>query len=80
MTTRTSRKSALKEDIKHVIEELWDLEEEEALYKIFTKEFLGAKSTQDVMRHSKVDLKDLSDRNEDDDVLYLHKCDVGKSA
>ena len=29
MTTRTSRKVSLKEDIKHVLEELWDAEEEE---------------------------------------------------
>ena len=29
MTTRASRKSALKEDIKYVLEELWEAEEEE---------------------------------------------------
>ena len=27
MTTRASRKEALKEEIKHVLEELWDAEE-----------------------------------------------------
>ena len=31
MATRTARKSVLKEDSKHVPEELWDLEEEEPL-------------------------------------------------
>ena len=33
MKTRTSRKVALEEDIKHVLEELWDAEEEEPLTK-----------------------------------------------
>ena len=41
MNSRKKRKEALKEDIKHVLEELWDLEEEEPLCKIFTREFLG---------------------------------------
>ena len=49
MATRTSRKAALKEDIKHVLEELWDAEEEEPLYKIFTIECLGAKIIQKVL-------------------------------
>ena len=37
MTTRASKKAALKEDIKHVLEELWDAEEEELFYKIFSR-------------------------------------------
>ena len=42
MTNRTSRKAALKEEIKHILEELWDAEED-PLCKIFTRGFLGEK-------------------------------------
>ena len=50
MITSASRKADLKEDIKHVLEELWDSkEEEESLYKIFTREFLKAKITQKML-------------------------------
>ena len=37
MTTRKSKKEALKEEIKHVLEELCDTEEEELFFKIFTR-------------------------------------------
>ena len=46
MKTRTAGKAALKEEIKHVLGKLWNLEEEEEMSKIFTREFLGAKSVQ----------------------------------
>ena len=78
--TRTSRKAALKEDTKNVLEELWGLEEEEPLYKIFTREFLRAKSIQEMLKYSKEELKDLSYRDDDDTILYLQKHDVGKYA
>ena len=35
--TRTSMKADLKEDIKHILEELGYSEEEEPLYKIFKR-------------------------------------------
>ena len=41
MNSRKNRKEALKEDIKHVLEELWDLEEEESLYKKFYERMPG---------------------------------------
>ena len=53
MTTRTSRKESLKEDIKNVLEELWDSEEEEIFYKIFTRECVNAKEMQKILRFSK---------------------------
>ena len=57
MTTRTSRKASLKEDIKHALEELWEgEEEEEPLCKILTRECLGAKIIQKMLRCSKVEL------------------------
>ena len=37
ITTRVSRKVSLKEDIKNVLEELWDAEEEELFYNIFSR-------------------------------------------
>ena len=77
MTSRTSSKASLKEDTNHVLEELWDDEEEEPLYKIFTRECLGAKSIQKFLRNSKAELRDLSCRDHDDAVLYLQNCEVG---
>ena len=59
MATITAMKEALKEDIKHVLEELWDAKEEETLFKIFTRECLGAKIIQSMLGYSKVELKEL---------------------
>ena len=66
-----------KEDIKHVLEELWDSEEEEPLYKIFARECLGAKHIQKVLQHSKKELKDIPRRDDDDAILCLRKHEVG---
>ena len=44
MTTRTSRKEALKEDIKYVLEELWCADEEEPSYKIFSIECMNTEN------------------------------------
>ena len=45
MTARASKKTALKEDIKNVLEDLWDTEEEEEelFYKIFSRECINEK-------------------------------------
>ena len=53
MSTRKSRKAALKEDMKYVLEELWDAEEEEPFYEIFSRECVNAKGTQKSLLHSK---------------------------
>ena len=71
MTTRTSRKASLKEHIKHVFGELWDAEEEDPFYKIFSREFMNTKGTQKILRHSKAQLQELSCRDDIDAVHYL---------
>ena len=78
MTTRTTSKAALKDGIKHVLEELWDLKEEEPLYKMFTRECLGAKNIQEMLQYFKAYLEDLSCRDKDDTVLYFQKHHAGK--
>ena len=73
MSTRKVRGKSLKEDIKHIFEELWDLAEENTLYKMFTRECLEANNIQDALQHSKAELKELSCRNDNNAVLYLQK-------
>ena len=42
MMTRAKKQAAIKEDIKHVLEELWGLEAEDMPYEIFAREsYLG---------------------------------------
>ena len=53
MTTRAERKAALKKDVKNVLEDLWDAEEEEPFYEIFTRECENRKGRQKESRHSK---------------------------
>ena len=38
MTTREKRAVSLKDDVKNIIEEMWDAEEGETFCKIFTRE------------------------------------------
>ena len=77
MKIRTSRKESLKEDIKHVLEELWDAEEEEPLYKIFSRECMNARGIQKILRHSKAQIQEVSCIDEDDTIHYLQKYEVG---
>ena len=51
MTTREKRKEDLKDDVKHLLEDLRDAEEGETFYKMFTREH--AKGMHKVMRHYK---------------------------
>ena len=66
MITKESRKTALKEDIEHIIEELWRIRERELLCKIVTGEFLKTKDIQKVVLFSKTCLHDISCRDKDD--------------
>ena len=59
MENRTSRKEALKEDIKHVLEELWDAEEEDPFCKNFKRKCANAKGMKKILRHSKAKLQEL---------------------
>ena len=73
MATRESRKVALKEDIKNILEEPWRIEEEEPLCKIFTGECMKTRDIQKVLRFSKTDLNDISCREDEDTVNFLEK-------
>ena len=46
MTSRERSQIALKEDINHIIDKLWKIEEDELLYKIFTREHLKTRDIQ----------------------------------
>ena len=60
LLSRKSKKVALKEDIKHILEELWDVETEQPLFKIFTRDCLGARRIHSTLGFSKPELKELS--------------------
>ena len=60
--TREQRKVALKEDVKNLLEELWDAEEEEIFYKIFIRE--TSKGFHKVLYHSKEEFRELSYRED----------------
>ena len=77
MTTREEKKTALKEGIKNSLEELWDAEEEELFYKIFTRECQHGKGTQKFMRYSKVEIQDLSCGDDDRTLHFLRKHKAG---
>ena len=77
MTTITSRKAALKEDINHVLEELWDAEEEEPFHKIFSRLYMNEKGTHKILRCSNAQLEEISCRDDDDAVHYLQKNEAG---
>ena len=58
--TRIRRKSALKEDVKNLLEELLDIEEDDMFYKIFTRD--ANRGVHKFINYSKDKLKDLSCR------------------
>ena len=60
MATKISRKEALKEDIRNVLQELCDTKEEEPFYKIFSRECMNAKGAHKILILSKAQLQDLS--------------------
>ena len=73
--TRSRRKAALKEDVKHLLEELWDAEEDEMFYKIFTRE--TKRGVHKFIIFSKDKLKDLSCREDDVFVYHIQLHEVG---
>ena len=75
MTTRSEIKASVKEDINHVLEEMWDAEEEEPFFKIFTREC--KKGMQKVLRCSETELQDLSYGDEYLTIYYLQKYEAG---
>ena len=76
MMTRAKKQAAIKEDIKHFLEEIWALTPEETPYKIFfRKARLGI---DDVPVLSKEEMHDLSHKTEDGDAVYLTSVDAGR--
>ena len=67
--TRSNKNKALKEDVKHLLEDLWGAEKEDALHKIFTGE--SRRDIQKVFCYSMDDLEDLSCVDNDGTVLRL---------
>ena len=65
----------MKEDVKHLLKELWGVEETDALDGIFTKE--SRRGTQCILRYSKEELKDLSCVEDDGTVLRLAEHEIG---
>ena len=73
--TRSRRKAALKEDVKHLLEELWDVEEDETFYKIFTRE--TKKGMHKFINFYRDDLKDLSYREDNGSVYHIQLHEIG---
>ena len=71
MTARERAQIALKEDIKHILDKLWKIEEDVTLYKIVTRECLKTREIQKVLLFSKEILNDLSCREDYDAVTFL---------
>ena len=74
--TRPQIKDAIKEDIKHVIEELWGVEPEDIPYKIFTREVkLGI---DDCLALPKEELHKILCRIESGDAVHLNSVDTSR--
>ena len=73
---REKRREETKEDINHVLEEVWDFDPEENFYKIFPRK--ERKGIQDATDLSKEELKDLTWRENNVDVSKLEPREIGK--
>ena len=72
---REKRRVDIKEDIKHILEELWDVFPEEPFYKIFTKE--AQKWISHALTIPKDELKGLKSKDDNGDDVYLSPSEVG---
>ena len=73
--TRSRRKAVLKEDVRHLLEELWDIEEDDMFYKFFTR--YTNRGMQQFINCSKDELQDLSYREDDGSIHHLQLHEVG---
>ena len=74
---KTAKKdAAIKEGIKHVLEEIWRLIPEETPYKIFSRE--DRLGMYEVFFLSKEEMCDLSYKTEDSNTVHLTKVDAGR--
>ena len=74
---RKKRRVENKEDIKHLQEEVWDFLPDQTFYKIFCRD--ASKGIQDVLNLTKDELKTLTWRDDNGDVIKLTPSEVGKS-
>ena len=72
---REKRRADIKEDIKHILEEVWDIFPEEPFYKIFTKE--ASRGISRALKFSKDDLRSLKLKDDSGDDVYLTPSEVG---
>ena len=73
---REVHKENNKEDVKHILEEVWDFSPEECFYKIFKRE--TSKGIQDILDLSKDDLRALEWVDNKGDIVNLSASEVGK--
>ena len=73
---REKRRVETKEDIKHLLEELWDFDLEENFYKIFSME--ASKGIQDDTNLCKEQLENLKWKERNGGVTKLEPSEVGK--
>ena len=74
--TRAKKKAEIKEEMKHVLEELWGLTLEEEPYEIFARE--ARLGTDNCIVLSKEEMHDLSHKTEDGDSVHLISVDTGR--
>ena len=75
MTTKEKRKVALKEEVKHLLGELWEAEEEDFFYKLFTREH--EKGKHKFLLYSKEELQELFCIEDDGTIHYLQRHETG---
>ena len=73
---REKRRVENKEDIKNLLEEIWDFFPEESFYEIFTK--AASKGIQDILNLPKDDLRALKWIGDNDDVSNLTPNEVSR--
>ena len=75
--TRSEKRIIEKEDAVHILDNLWDADEEDALYKIFLKQ-ASKQGMLEFLLHSKEELQELSYVELDESELQLQKHEIGK--
>ena len=76
--TRAERKAIIDEDVKHVLEELWGYEPEDAFYKVFKRESKTG-GVEDILALSKKDILELSCRDDKTSTaIHLSQADASK--
>ena len=77
MPIRAKNKASIAEDINHIFEELWGVEEDDIPHKIFTRK-ANKQRVDDVLTLTKYDVLTLSWRDDSGNVAILRKVDAGR--